>query len=49
MGDYTDNKQRVYHGKMIVYVQALGKSGDTINIRFTSPWLTMANVTYSIK
>lgn len=45
MGDYTDNRQRVYHGKMIAYVQALGKSGDKINIRFTSPWLQPATVT----
>lgn len=49
MGDYTDNKQRVYHGKMIVYVQALGKSGETVDIRFTSPWLKTATIQCLIK
>jgi hypothetical protein len=48
MGDYTDNRQRVYHGKMMVYVQSLGKSGDKINLRFTSPWLKTASVAYVI-
>lgn len=49
MGDYTDNKQRVYHGKMITYVQALGKSGETIDVRFTAPWLKTATVKCHIK
>lgn len=48
MGDYTDNKQRVYHGKMIVYIQASGKSGDQIDVRFTAPWLKSARVQYTI-
>ncbi|SMG28984.1 sugar-binding domain-containing protein [Sphingobacterium psychroaquaticum] len=39
MGDYTDNKQRVFHGKMIVYVQANGTPGEQASIRFTTPWL----------
>lgn len=49
MGDYTDNKQRVYHGKMIVYVQALGQSGENIAIRFSSPWLKTATLERQIK
>ncbi|WP_367209844.1 sugar-binding domain-containing protein [Sphingobacterium sp. R2] len=49
MGDYTDNKQRVYHGKMIAYVQALGQSGDKVDIRFTSPWLKTATIQCLIK
>lgn len=49
MGDYTDNKQRVYHGKMIAYVQVLGQSGDKVDIRFTSPWLKTATVQCLVK
>jgi len=49
MADYTDNKQRVYHGKMLVYVQALAQPGETINIRFTSPWLKTATVKCIVK
>ncbi|RKE55857.1 sugar-binding domain-containing protein [Sphingobacterium detergens] len=48
MGDYTDNKQRVHQGKMIVYVQSIGKSGDQITIRLSSPWLKAATVSYSV-
>lgn len=39
MSNYTDNKQRVFHGKMIVYIQATGKAFEEINVRFTSPWI----------
>jgi beta-galactosidase len=38
MGDYTDNVQRVYHGRLIAYFQATGKEGK-INIKFSAPWL----------
>jgi beta-galactosidase len=43
MGDYTDNRQRVFQGKMIVYVQSLGKKG-TAKVTFESPWLKKAEV-----
>lgn len=38
MTDYTDNSHRVYHGRILTYVQATGEAG-AINIKFTSPWL----------
>ena len=38
MSDYSDNKQRVYKGKMIAYIQATGAEGN-IEIEFSSPWL----------
>lgn len=44
MGDYTDNKQRAYHGRMIVYIQAFGEPGEKIVARFTAPWLQAAEV-----
>jgi len=38
MGDYTDNKQRVFQGKLVVYIRNTSEkpSGE---ITFTSPWL----------
>lgn len=44
MGDYTNNRLRVHHGRMIAYVEATGEPGDA-TIRFTSPWLEEAVVT----
>lgn len=38
MTDYTDNKHRVFHGKIVVYFQGKGEAGKA-KIRFTSPWL----------
>ena len=38
-GDYTDNKQRAFHGKMIIYIQAKGKAGDELTVRCSAPWL----------
>ena len=48
MGDYTDNKQRAYHGKMIVYIQADGQVGEQIITRFTAPWLEHAEVNITL-
>jgi len=44
MGNYHDNVQRVYHGRLIAYLQATGKSGK-INLKFSAPWLKDAKVT----
>ena len=48
MGDYTDNVHRVFHGRMLAYIQATGEDGK-INIRFTSPWLKETQTEISIK
>lgn len=38
MADYTDHKQRVYHGKMIAYIQL--RSGQReVAVQFSAPWL----------
>ena len=47
MEDYTDNKQRVYHGKMIAYLQASGKKGKS-KVSFSSPWLKEASIVINI-
>jgi len=36
--NYKDNKQHAYHGKLLIYLQALDKSG-TVRIKLTSPGL----------
>ncbi|QIK59842.1 glycoside hydrolase family 2 protein [Dysgonomonas sp. HDW5A] len=48
MSDYTDNKHRVFHGKILAYIQATGQQGE-IKIRFTSPWLKAVNTTIIAK
>jgi beta-galactosidase/beta-glucuronidase len=47
MGDYTDNKQRVYHGRLLAYIQATGKESE-IKVTFSSPWLKSATTTIKI-
>ncbi|KAA6310614.1 Beta-galactosidase BoGH2A, partial [termite gut metagenome] len=37
MTDYTDNKQRVFHGRLIAYIQTSGEEGE-IKVQFSSPW-----------
>jgi len=44
MSDYTDNVHRVYHGRILAYVQATGEAGD-IEVSFTSPWLLPVETT----
>lgn len=48
MSDYTDNKQRVFHGRILAYLQASGTEGQ-IKVRFTSPWLKPIETTINIK
>ena len=47
MGDYSDNKQRVYHGRLLAYVQSTGKPGK-VNLTFTAPWLKETKVTIDV-
>lgn len=47
MGDYTDNKQRVYQGRMIAYLKSTGLKGKA-RISFSSPWLKDANIDLDI-
>ena len=48
--DYTDNKHRVFNGRVLAYIQATGEGNDeTITVRFTSPWLEPAEVTINVK
>lgn len=47
MTDYTNDKHRVYHGRILAYIQATGQ-GD-IKIRFSSPWLKGTELTVKAK
>ncbi|MCW2263844.1 MULTISPECIES: sugar-binding domain-containing protein [Sphingobacterium] len=38
MTDYTDNRHRVYHGKMIAYIQ-LNPGQGNVSVQFSAPWL----------
>jgi hypothetical protein len=42
MGNYRDNRQRVFMGRMIAYVEASGE-GD-IKVSFSSPWIKTGTV-----
>jgi beta-galactosidase len=48
MGDYTDNVQRAYHGRLLAYIQSNGQAG-TVKVKFTSPLLKGAEVSINIK
>ncbi len=47
MGNYNDNVQRVYHGRLLAYVQSTGKTGK-INLTFSAPWLKEAKVAIDV-
>ena len=48
MGNYRDNVQRVYHGRLLAYVQATGKEGK-VNLSFAAPWLKGAKVSIEVQ
>ncbi|MDR2086540.1 MAG: DUF4982 domain-containing protein [Dysgonamonadaceae bacterium] len=43
MGDYRDNRQRVFLGRLLAYIQTTGETG-TITVKFSAPWLKPAEV-----
>jgi len=48
MGDYTDNKQRVFHGRLIAYIRAGEQSGE-VNVKFSGNWLKSAETKFTVK
>ena len=48
MGDYTDNHQRVYRGRLLAYIQSAGKQGP-VKVKFTSPLLQGAEVSLQVE
>ncbi|HEY4787620.1 MAG TPA: glycoside hydrolase family 2 TIM barrel-domain containing protein, partial [Bacteroidales bacterium] len=47
MGSYTDNRQRVYQGRMIAYIKSTGQKGKA-TVSFTSPWLKDATISFDL-
>lgn len=48
MSDYTDNRHRVYHGRLLAYIQTVGKKGQ-VKVKFTSPLLEGAEVCLEVE
>jgi hypothetical protein len=48
MTDYTDNKQRVYHGRMIAYIKPGNETGN-FKVKFSANWLQPAEVQINIQ
>lgn len=47
MSDWTDNRHRAYHGRLLSYVTAAPGTGEVV-IRFTSPLLEPAEIRLSV-
>jgi hypothetical protein len=43
MGNYRDNQQRTFLGRLLAYIQTTGEAGE-INVKFTAPWLKATEV-----
>jgi hypothetical protein len=48
MGSYTDNRQRAFYGRLLVYLQATGEEGRA-KVEFSAPWLKKATVSIRCK
>jgi hypothetical protein len=48
MGNYRDNVQRVFHGRLLAYIQTTGEAGN-VKITFSSPWLKPIEVNLEAK
>lgn len=47
MGNYNDNRQRVYRGRMIAYIKA--EETGRIKVSFSSPWLKSDHVEFDVE
>ena len=43
MGNYRDNRQRVFNGRLLAYLQATGEQGN-VTVKFSAPWLKSVEV-----
>lgn len=48
MSDYTDNVHRVFHGKIVAYLQLTGQEGE-VKVQFSAPWLKPAEAKLNVK
>jgi len=47
MGNYSDNVQRVYHGRLLAYIQSTGNTGK-VSLTFTATWLKAAKLNIEV-
>ncbi len=47
MTDYTDNKQRVFHGRLIAYIKA-NQSAGKFQVKFSGQWLKLAETQITV-
>lgn len=47
MSDYTAHHRRVFHGRLLAYIQTTGEAGE-VRVRFTSPLLQGAETVISV-
>ncbi|MDR2038549.1 MAG: DUF4982 domain-containing protein [Bacteroidales bacterium] len=47
MGNYRDNKQRAFHGRLLAYIQTTGTEG-TVKVKFSAPWLKPVETILSV-
>lgn len=48
MGNYRDNRQRVYHGRLLTYIQTTGNTGQ-VRVSFSSPLLKGTEVMFNVR
>ncbi len=48
MSDYTDNKQRVFHGRLVAYIRA-GEATGEFTVRFSANWLKPAETKINVQ
>jgi len=48
MVSHKTNKLRVYHGRLVAYVECIGNKGN-VDIEFTSNWIKPAQISFEIK
>ncbi len=47
-GDWHDNVQRVYHGRLLAYIRTTGQAGE-VSVTFSAPWLKPAIVVFRVE
>lgn len=48
MSDYTDNRHRAYHGRLLAYIQTTGTEG-AVRVKFTSPLLQGTEIALDVE
>ena len=47
MTNYRDNRHRVYHGRLLAYIQSANEAGE-VRVKLTSPLLKGTEVVISV-